>query len=340
MADAGEQTKAGQAPIDPSSPYGARDAQNIGDAHSVKVDMGQGPQPLRRPAHRPANASGAIVVISAVLALLCGGAGAWAYERFLAQPKVETPPEAAATAQGRDSEAQSDLARLDDRINSLSEEYKQLQSRLESIPKPAPAPDLAPLEMKVAQVNRLSRQVEEIGKKLDPLSKQLAKTEHRITELDSKLVEVRHEVSAAGDHTAATRGRDTAVSRTSGPSSSRDEAAEGAAASSGSDNDKSVDTALESGVSRFRAAKYQEAYDVFRKLIQSHPDDARVWYYAALSYGLATGDWGKMTETMVQEGVTREKAGKPAKPEIDSAFAGLTKQTGKEWLDFYRRRAG
>ena len=142
------------------------------------------------------------MVTSALLALLCGGAGAWAYERFLAQPHGERPKEAAATAQGRDSEAQKDLARLDDRINGLSEEYKQLQSRLESIPKPAPAPDLAPIEMKVAQVDRLSRQVEEIGKKLDPLSEQLAKTEHRITELDSKLVEVRHEGSASGDHTA------------------------------------------------------------------------------------------------------------------------------------------
>ena len=340
MADAGEQTKTGQASIDPSPPYRARDAQDIGDAHSVKVDMGQGPQPLRRPAQRPVTASGAIVVTSALLALLCGGAGAWAYERFLTQPHEERPKEAAATAQGRDSEAQKDLARLDDRINGLSEEYKQLQSRLESIPKPAPPPDLAPLEMKVAQVDRLSRQVEEIGKKLDPLSEQLAKTEHRITELDSKLVEVRHEVSAAGDHTAVARGRDTSLSRASIPSASRDDRAEGAAPSSGSDKDQSVDTALESGVSRFREGKYREAYDVFHKLIQSHPDDARVWYYAALSYGLATGDWGKMTETMVQEGVAREKAGKPPKPEIDSAFAGLTKETGKEWLDFYRRRAG
>ena len=106
MADAGEQTKAGQAPIDPSSPHRARDAQEIGDAHSVNVDMGRGPQPHRRPADRPAAASGAIVVISAVLALLCGGAGAWAYERFLAQPREEKPKEAAATAQGGDAEAQ------------------------------------------------------------------------------------------------------------------------------------------------------------------------------------------------------------------------------------------
>ena len=92
-------------------------------------------------------------------------------------------------------------------------------------------------------------------------------------------------------------------------------------------------------MSRFRDKQYQQAYDVFRKLLQSQPDDARVWYYAALSYGLATRDWGRVTEVMAEEGVAREKAGKPPKDKIDSAFAGLTKETGKEWLDFYRHRA-
>ena len=276
--------------------------------------MGQGPQPHRRPAQRPATASGAIVVISAVLAMLCGGAGAWAYERFLAQPRAEKPSEPAAAPHGEDSETRQDLARLDDRINGLSEQYKQLQSRLESIPKPAPAPDLAPLEMKVSQVDRLSRQVEEVGKKVDPLSDQVAKVEHRITELDSKLVEIRHEVSAAGGNTAVARARDAAMERASSPSATRDDRAEGAAPSSGSDRDQAGDSAIDPGVSLFREGKYRDAYDVFRKLLQSRPDDARVWYYAALSYGLATGDWGKMTETMVQEGVAREKAGKPAKP--------------------------
>jgi hypothetical protein len=92
-------------------------------------------------------------------------------------------------------------------------------------------------------------------------------------------------------------------------------------------------------VSQFRRARYREAYDVFQKLEQSHPDDARVWYYAALSYGLSSKDWGQTTQSMVKQGVTREKSGQPQKSVIDSAFAGLTKETGKEWLDFYRRRA-
>ena len=100
-----------------------------------------------------------------------------------------------------------------------------------------------------------------------------------------------------------------------------------------------MDPALESGVSLFREKRYGEAYSGFRRLLQSQPDDARLWYYAALSYGLSTGDWGRMTQSMVEEGITREKAGKPPKSEIDAALAGLTKETGKDWLDFYRRRA-
>ncbi len=68
-------------------------------------------------------------------------------------------------------------------------------------------------------------------------------------------------------------------------------------------------------------------------------DDARVWYYAALSYGLGSNDWSRITQSMVEEGLSREKAGKPPKSTIDSALAGLTKETGKDWLDFYRRRA-
>jgi tetratricopeptide (TPR) repeat protein len=341
MADTGEQGATGRAPTDPGS---------------VKIDMGQGPSPARRPAPRPATTSGAGIVTSAVLALLFGGAGAWAYERFLAPAGAEKAPEAA-TRQGEDSGATKDLARLNERIgrlsdqyNGLSDQYKQLQSRLESIPKPAPAPDLAPLEQKVSQVDRLSQQVEALGKKLDPVPEQLAQYERKLTELDAKLDESRQSVPMARARTPAAPIRDSSVrrtdhpspspdvssDRTDHPSPSRDERAENATPSS---EKAAADGSLEIGEREFRAGRYQEAYDIFRRLLQARPDDARVWYYAALSYGLATRDWGRATEMMVEEGVGRERAGKPPRPEIDAAFTGLTKETGKEWLDFYRRRA-
>jgi len=260
------------------------------------------------------------------LSLIFGAAGAWAYERYLAQLLAERFP-AASTTQGRDSETPKNLAHMGDRIkslsdqcNNLSDQYKQLQARLDAVPKPTPAPDLAPIEEKVAHVGQLSQQIEAIGKKLDPLPAQVVESEKKVTELGAKLDELRKEVSAAHSRAPADRSRDgSPVSSEKGESS--------------------IDTALEPGVSQFRRARYREAYDVFQNLEQSHPGDARVWYYAALSYGLSSNDWGKTTQSMVEQGVTREKAGEPQKSVIDSAFAGLTKESGKDWLDFYRRRA-
>src|SRR5262245_36670525 len=119
MADTGEQGTTGRAPTEPGS---------------VKIDMGQGPPPVRRPPPpRPATTGGASIVTSAVLALLFGGAGAWAYERFVAPAVAPKAPEPA-TPQGGDS-GTKDLARFDERIgkisdeyNRLSDQYKQLQS--------------------------------------------------------------------------------------------------------------------------------------------------------------------------------------------------------------------
>jgi chaperonin cofactor prefoldin len=327
MADAIEPNKAEHPPTEPVFQDRGQDGPGIRDPGSVKAEMGrQGLPPVRQQPARSGSATGAAIVTSAILSLIFGAAGAWAYERYLAQLIAERFP-AASTTQGRDSETPKNLAHMDDRIksisdqcNNLSDQYKQLQARLDAVPKPTPVPDLAPIEAKVAEVGQLSQQIEAIGKKLDPLPAQLVESEKKVTELDAKLDELRKEVSTAHSRAPADRSGDgSPVSSNKGESS--------------------IDTALEPGVSQFRRARYREAYDVFQKLEQSHPDDARVWYYAALSYGLSSNDWGKTTQSMVEQGVTREKSGHPQKSVIDSAFAGLTKGTGKDWLDFFRLRA-
>jgi TolA-binding protein len=333
MADAGEQGAAGLAPIDPMPESRGRETQGSGDVQPVKIDMGQGRPPVRRPPARSGATSGAAIVTSAVLALLCGGAGAWAYERFLA-PKLEKRKVESAPPRP-DAETQNNVSRLEDRINGLSDQFKHVQARLESVPKSSAPPDLAPLEQKVARVEELSQQLDAVGKKLDPLPRQLAQLEQKLADLDAKTEDLRKETSAARSRTTAPPGRDRSASRASAPSPG--DGAEPAPPPP--ENGGSGDSTYETGVSRFRNKQYRGAYDVFRKLLQSRPDDARIWYYAAVSYGLATGDWGRDTEVMVQEGIAREKASKPPKPEIDAALAGLTKETGKEWLDYYRQRA-
>jgi TolA-binding protein len=350
MTDPQGQSTSGHAPIDPGTGVRGSDGPGAVDARSVKVDMGQGTPPFRGQPERPATAGGAGILISSVLALLIGGAGAWAYERFLAQPTGERPT-SASPSQGRDSEIRKDLAGLDDRIKDLSdrssklaEQYKQLQARVESIPASAPIPNLAPIEQKVAVVDRLTQQVEAIGKKVDPLPGKLEQEERRIAELDEKLNDLRNQEATAS---RTPGGRDRPVNPTGGnlpsPSTNGEHPASGegdkSQASGSGAKSELTDSALDSGVSLFNEKKYGEAYARFRRLLQAQPDDARVWYYAALSYGLSTGDWGRMTQSMVEEGVARENAGKPAKAEIDSALSGLTKESGKDWLDFYRRRA-
>jgi len=353
MADAQGQSTTGHAPIDPGTGTRGADGPGTVDARPVKVDMGQGSPPVRTRPERPVTAGGTGIVISSVLALLFGGAGAWAYERFLAQPGSESPA-TVPHSQDRDPELRKDLAGLDDRIKDLADrssrladQYKQLQSRVEAIPTSAPAPDLTGIEQKVAQVDRLSQRVEAIGKKVDPMAGKLEQDERRIAELDEKLDDLRKQETAA--RPGAPRGRDRQVNLTGGDHSTSPADEEHASPGEGEGAERkpsapdgageSSDPPLEAALSLFREKKYGEAYAGFRKLLQVQPDDARVWYYAALSYGLATGNWDRMTQSMVDEGVARENAGKPAKAEIDSTLAGLTRETGKDWLDFYRRRS-
>jgi chaperonin cofactor prefoldin len=337
MANAGEHGTAGRASMDPIPEFRGGDSHGVADVHPVKVDMGMGPPPARRPAARPGATSGAAIATSAVLALLFGGAGAWAYERFLAQKRAEKPVvvDATSPAPGPESEIQQNLARLELRINGLSDQYKEVRARTEAIPKSAPSPDLAPLEQKAGRVDELSQQVDAIGKKLDPLPRQLAQSEQRLKDLDTRLDDLRKEMSTGVDRARVSPSRDGSTNRASA-SSPGDEAAEPPSSSEKVDSGGST---YEAGVSQFRDKQYRAAYVTFRKVLQSQPDDARSWYYAALSYGLTGGDWGRDAQVMATEGAAREKAGKPSRSEIDAAFAGLTKDTGKEWLDFYRQRA-
>ena len=98
------------------------------------------------------------------------------------------------------------------------------------------------------------------------------------------------------------------------------------------------EAALRQGMERFRRGEYAEARDVFRKLTEDHPEDARAWYFEALANGLASGSWGGETARLVREGLAREQAGTPSTAAIDGALAGLGEVQGRDWLRAYRSR--
>jgi hypothetical protein len=99
-----------------------------------------------------------------------------------------------------------------------------------------------------------------------------------------------------------------------------------------------TDAEISRGAELFRQARYQEALDYFSKLETNHLDDARVWYFAALSHGFLTHEWTKGTVDLVEKGLERERAGTPGTARIDAAFSNLVSSTGKDWLATYRKR--
>jgi hypothetical protein len=95
---------------------------------------------------------------------------------------------------------------------------------------------------------------------------------------------------------------------------------------------------LVQGMKLFKQNRFKEALGVFNRLELTSPDDARVWYFAALSHGFATGQWSGGTERLVEKALERERAGTPNTELINAAFSDLTDRQGRDWIAEYRRR--
>ena len=280
------------------------------------------------PAHSPPPPSGppepaAHTAFPAVMSLLLAGTlgAAWFLSKEAAgpAPAVAAPAPAAAPAaadskpaEEKKSEAAStpieDPKTLKGDVDALAKRIDTLQAKLDSMPKVDAAADLKPLEEKVAHLAKVPDLVAPLPKKLDDL-------DGRIGSIGKELDGLKAEVAAlkkAPEPTAATPApADVNVS----------------------------DAAMGQAVDLFKKGKYKDAADAFRKLSQDEGNDARVWYYAALANGLATGKWTGDTTTFVKKGIDREKAGTPSPDKIDAVFTDLTAQTGKDWLAGYRKQA-
>jgi TolA-binding protein len=219
------------------------------------------------------------------------------------------------------------VAELSDGVKSLRAELdgikgdlKTLQDRIEAMAKPAPPPDLEPLNTKIDDLAKNNKALAALPKKVDDL-------DHRVGALDKSLAAERDDINALKSEVKKLSDQGTAASR---PEST-------ATSTSSKPEDVNVsDSALDQGAELFKAGKYKEASDVFKKLTETNPNDARVWYFAALSRGSATNQWTGETTRMVEKGVEREKAGSPESSKIDAVFTGLN-PAFKPWLDAYRK---
>lgn len=235
-------------------------------------------------------------------------------------PKAAAPTPAPAAAATPGADNSDEVRALEAEVDDLSARYKELKSQVSALPAAAPAPDLGPIQTKLDSLAKSHDELAGLPKKVSDLEDRVGQLDKALADLKSEVGDLRGEIKKVGD-AAAANAKTLESSR----------AAEAARPAGGGDAD------LQRGIALFKEGKYDEASAVFRPLTESRPDDARVWYYAALSNGFATKNWQGETLRLVNKGVDREKAGTPDASRIDESLAGLAPASAKNWLDFYRK---
>jgi len=273
-----------------------------------------------------------VVLASNVLFFVAGGLAGWALTRKGLIPSETAPPATAPNpllaevARSVETKApksalnglESDVGALKSEARTLARELARLEGRLDTRPAaagPVP-PDLAPLQTKVDDLAAASR-------KLAPLATSVHALGERVEALDKRLDAIHADVSGLPKHV------DASLAPLKAEAASR----------ATREKVNPTDGARELGAALFREGKYAAARDVFLNLVQNDSDDARLWYFAALSNGLTTTEWTGDTERLVRRGVEREKAGTPARAEIEAQFSALKREQGKDWLKDWRNRA-
>ena len=223
-----------------------------------------------------------------------------------------------------------EVVAIKSRVGEIAGQLEKLGKQIESIAQSRPAavepPGLKPIEVKLAGMVEEARKIPLLIDRVDGLSGRVSAADNTLKQLQAQLRETRLAIQPLASQAPASTDRN---SRPGGPGRTVDPAARSTKAV--------ID--LGPGVAAFHKGDYAAALQVFRRLGQDFPDDARVWYFTALANGLATKQWTGETEKLVDRGVALEKAGAPPAADIDTAFSDLTRANGKDWLAFYRRRA-
>ena len=260
-----------------------------------------------------------------LLALFVVVIGASVYAERTGMPAPAAPPPPVADA-GKPADtatpapAPTPAAATAEDVKGLKGEIAALAEKLAAMPKPEPAPDLKPIHDKIDGLAKSVESAADAPKKISAeVAGKLAEAGKADAALKAEIDALKAEVAGLKDAMKAAKPIAAAPA---------DEPAKPA---------PGVDAAaMTAAVDLFKGGKYADALAAFKKL---PADDARVLYFTALASGFTSNNWKGDAEAAVLKGIEREKAGSPAKADIDAALGTLTKTQGKEWLDAYRARA-
>jgi hypothetical protein len=269
------------------------------------------------------------VLVSCIVGAAAGGGGAWYYMNHLNPPQPAsasresaahvTPAPAAAPP----AVSAEEFKELDKQVEHISGRLDKLQEHFAAIPKSVAPPDATEICNEILSQLRNDPTTAAIPGRLAALTERVAALEKSNSALRSAL------------ESLGKSGKKPETSRMPNPASSNPP--HGAQLQYHSADHSMVATAIDQGAAMIKDGRYADAREWFGKLEEVHPDDARVWYLAALATGLATNNWDGEAKRLADKGVERERAGTPSSSRIDSALAGLTLPTGREWLAYYRR---
>lgn len=314
------------------------------------------------------------LLITGVLALVCGVAGAWGYSYF-AGDSSKSDDDKSQTSGGKSGDDQSggktqggksgggkdksgagssdtgdqtasprqiptftsaddadtlkkQIKHLDDRIDRLAQRIDRVTTPEEETP-----PVLRTLQI---QMSDLAKEVDEVAN----LPSQVHQLEQRLASVAEQMKTIRARrasSSASFDAGEPSDDKQTSLVGNAPLGDSADD--DGAAPPAPIDDDTGVaDATLDLAIGLFQEGQFTQARQVLVRLQRSRPQDARVWYYSALTNGLTTGVWDGETKMLLDKAIKRERAGTPSTAQVDAALAGLKAEQGKSWLARQRQQ--
>ncbi len=298
-----------------------------------------------------------------VVGLLLGLGGAWAYGHFFGSDKDQKDQNDSGSSSSKkdqssskndsssndSSSGASDIAgfgspdearNLHTKLEELSERIDQLKMRVDRM-KPGDSTPPAGLSTLQIRVGELSREVDDVAY----LPERVRRMENELKDLKQKVrTQDEGRVFDFKDVTPAPTPAPT-LRETPQPVSPTTRHADQTTTGPRADEPVVIDlshtsSALEEGLRLLEQGRPVDALDVFRSLEARKPDDARVWYLAALAAGDVTEDWNGEARRLVDRGLALERANFSSTDQIDRTLERLRESDvrGLDWLNAYRRQ--